>query len=135
MKSTLLYKGGMLFAGSTPSGHTLLFDSAPAGESSAGPTPIETVMLAAASCSAMDVAAILKKRRKEITLFEVEVNAERKDEHPKVLKNLDIKYRVQGPDLTQEEVEKAVWLSQEKYCSVLHMLKPVVHVTYSVQVN
>lgn len=125
----------MHFAGTTPSGHILQFDSAPADAVSVGPTPIETVMLAAATCSAMDVVAILKKRRKEITHFEVEVDAERKDEHPKVLKNLTIKYRIQGPDITLEEVERAVWLSQEKYCSVLHMLKPVVNVTYSVHVN
>lgn len=125
----------MHFSGTTPSGHTLQFDSTPADEPSAGPTPVETVMLAAAACSAMDVAAILKKRRKEITLFEVEVSAERKDEHPKVLKNLNLLYRVHGPDITLEEVEKAVQLSQEKYCSVLHMLKPVVEVTYSVNVN
>jgi len=135
MKSTIVHQGGMHFAGKTESGHELHFDSKPHGEPTAGPTPMETVLQAAAACSAMDVASILQKRRKTISRFEIEVAGERSENHPKIFRTLTVIYRLWGPDLTPEEAQKAADLSQEKYCSVINMLKPVVQVSYVVEVN
>jgi len=135
MKATILYRGGMHFEGETGSGHKLHFDSKPHGEPGEGPTPMETVLQAAAACSAMDVASILTKRRKTIDRFELEVEGERSEEHPKIFKTLHIIYRLWGPNIASEEAQKAVELSQNKYCSVLNMLKPTVKVTFGVEVN
>jgi putative redox protein len=135
MKAKVLYRGGMHFEGETGSGHKIHFDSRPQGELTAGPSPMEAVLQAGAVCCAMDVVAILNKRRKTIERFEIEVEGERGSEHPKVFKTIDVKFRFWGPHLTQEEVEKAAHLSDEKYCSVLNMLKPTVKVTCGVEVN
>jgi len=135
MKAKVLYRGGMHFEGETGSGHKIHFDSKPQGEPTAGPAPMETVLQAAAACSAMDVASILIKRRKTIDRFELEVEAQRSEEHPKIFKTLHVIYRLWGPNIASGEVEKAVELSQNKYCSVLNMLKPTVQVTCAVEVN
>jgi len=135
MKSTIVHQGGTHFAGKTESGHELHFDSKPHGEPTAGPTPMETVLQAAAVCSAMDVVAILNKRRKTIARFELEVEGERSEDHPRIFRTLNVVYRLWGPDITQEEAQKAADLSQAKYCSVINMLKPTVQVSYEVEVN
>ena len=135
MKATILYRGGMHFEGETGSGHKIHFDSKPKGEVTEGPSPMEAVLQAGAVCCAMDVVAILNKRRKTIERFEIEVAGERSAEHPKVFKNIDVKFCFWGKDLTQDEVEKATQLSNEKYCSVLNMLKPTVKITCGVEVN
>ena len=135
MKAKVLYRGGMHFEGETDTGHKMHFDSRPQGEPTAGPTPMEVVLQAGAVCCAMDVVAILNKRRKTIERFEIEVNGERSTEHPKIFKNIDVKFCFWGKDLTQEEVEKAAHLSEERYCSVLNMLKPTVKVTCGVEVR
>ena len=135
MNAKILYRGGMRFEGETGSGHKIHFDSRPQGEATEGPTPMEVVLQAGAVCCAMDVVAILNKRRKAIERFEIKVNGERSREHPKVFKTIDVKFCFWGPDLTQDEVEKAAHLSDEKYCSVLNMLKPTVKITCAVEVN
>jgi|WetSurMetagenome_2_1015567.scaffolds.fasta_scaffold1133487_1 putative redox protein len=129
------YLGGMHFLGISPSGHEIHLDSGHHGESTAGPTPMESVLQAAAVCSAMDVVTILEKRRKTISSFELISEGERSDDHPKIFKTLKITYKVNGPKITDEEVERAVQLSQDKYCSVINMLKPTVKVTFCVEVN
>ncbi len=102
----------------------------PMGVSGADLLPLSLI-----GCAVWDVVAILNKRRKTIERFEIEVHGERSSEHPKVFKNIDVKFCFWGKDLTQDEVEKATHLSDEKYCSVLNMLKPTVKVTCAVEVN
>lgn len=133
MKSQIKYQGGLHFIGQTESGHEIQWDSAPVGVATNGSTPMEAVLQAAAVCSAMDVVSILKKRRKEISTFELEVEADRKSDHPKIFENLTITYRIAGNGITLEEVEKAVSLSHDKYCTVANMLKPKVNVGYRVE--
>lgn len=125
----------MHFIGKTTTGHEIHMDSGPEGAPTQGPIPIEVVLHATAACSAMDVVAILRKRRKEIKSFQLEAEAERSPDHPRVFKNIFITYRVNGDGITRDEVEKAVKLSQEKYCSITHMLKPKVHIEYKVEVD
>jgi len=123
MKAVIRLKEGNYFTGETPSGHLMHWDSGPEGAVTKGPTPMEGLLQAGAVCSAMDVASILRKRRKEISYFELDVEAVRAENYPKVFTTYKITYRISGDDITHEEVEKAVKLSQEKYCSVLNMLK------------
>jgi putative redox protein len=133
MKGKAVYKGGLHFVGTTESGHTLHWDSGPKDQPTNGPTPMEGVLHAVAVCSAMDVIVILKKRRKEIAAFELEIEAERRKDHPKIFEALVVVYRVGGDGITGSEVEKAVKLSHDKYCSVINMFKPGVNIGYRVE--
>ncbi len=123
----------MLFAGDTPSGHQIVWDSGPRDAVTEGPTPMEALLHATAVCGAMDVVSILKKRRKPIERFEIEVEGERADEFPKVFTRIRITYRVSGDGITRTEVEKAMKLSREKYCSIVNMFKPDVEVIYELE--
>jgi len=99
------------------------------------PTPMETLLLALAGCTAMDVIPILQKMRAPLVDFRVRVTAERATVHPKVLTAVHLRYETSGPGLQVEQVEKAARLSQEKYCSISAMLRPVLRLTYKVAVT
>ena len=129
------YQGGMHFVGESETRHLLHLDSAPQDLPSSGPTPMEAVLQSAAICSAMDVATILTKRHKQITAFDLEAQGVRQEKFPRIFTAIHILYKVAGPNITQEEVEKAVRLSHETYCSVLNMLKPTVEISYTVEVK
>jgi putative redox protein len=133
MKVNIEYKGGMQFSGITPSGHQMVWDTGPREAVTEGPTPMEGLLLAGAVCSAMDVVAILRKRRKEIEHLELQVEAEREETHPKVFKTYNIIYLIRGNGIVQTEVEKAIKLSQDRYCSILNMLKSDVKVKFKVE--
>ncbi len=133
MKIKIEYRGGMHFIGGTDSGHQIHWDSGPKGAKTEGPAPMEAFLQATAACTAMDVVYILKKRRKEISIFEVEAEAERKSDYPKIFDYINITYRVGGDGITKIEAEKAVKLSFNKYCSITNMIRPTVKVTYKVE--
>ena len=82
----------------------------------------------------MDVLVILRKRRKEVASFELDIQAERSDDHPRIFEDLLVVYRVKGDGITRSEVDKAVKLSHDKYCSVINMFKPAVNIRYRVEV-
>jgi putative redox protein len=131
----ITYRGGMHFVGESETRHQVHMDSVPGDLPSGGPTPMEVVLQAAAICSAMDVATILNKRHKHITSFDVEAQGARRDSFPRIFTAIHIIYKITGPDITQQEVEKAARLSHETYCSVVNMLKPTVEVSYAVEVR
>jgi len=93
------------------------------------PSPMEAVLGAAGGCSAMDVISILRKKRQRVTGYEIEVTAERREEHPRAYTRIDILHRVRGHDVSEQAVEEAIRLSDTKYCSVHAMLAPAVVLT------
>ncbi|HEU5319532.1 MAG TPA: OsmC family protein [Methylomirabilota bacterium] len=103
---------------------------AESGGESTGPTPMETLLTALAGCTGMDVVGILEKMRAPLVGLSVRVSGERAPIHPKVFTKIHIRYEFWGPALTAAQVERAVRLSQEKYCSVAAMLRPAVALTY-----
>ncbi len=109
--------------------------SADHGGSGAGPSPMETVLMAMAGCTGMDVASILAKMRAPLRALAIAVDAERATEHPKVFTKIHVRYDAAGPGLQRDQVEKAVALSVDKYCSVTAMLKGSAKVTYDVHVS
>jgi putative redox protein len=121
------------FAGIGPVGAPVAMDarSDHAGDGS-GPTPMETVLMALAGCTGMDVAGILEKMRAPLSTLAVAVSGERADTHPKVFTRIHIRYEAGGPGLTYAELERAVRLSHEKYCSVSAMLRPTVAITHEI---
>ncbi|NLE22278.1 MAG: OsmC family protein [Actinobacteria bacterium] len=121
------WKGeGLLFEAETPHGTFALASGL--DEPGNGVTPMETLATALAACTAMDVASILVKMRQPLKAFSVEVSGERAEEHPKRFTSLDVVYHLTG-DLDERKVERAISLSEERYCSVEATLRPALPIT------
>ena len=135
MQVSLTYTGGSKGAswqGETPSGHGLTLDgSEEVGGQNQGPRPMELVLLGLGGCSAMDVLHILRKGRSEVADCTIELNAQRASSPPKVFTQIHIHYTVSGHQLKPNQVERAIRLSKEKYCSVSKMLELSAHITTS----
>ena len=113
---------GNTFATTTGSGHTLVLDSMPkAGNTSAGPTPMEMLLVGVAGCTAIDVVHILERQRQALTGLTVNVSGERASDYPMVYTDITIEYIVQG-DVDEQKLKRAIALSEEKYCSASIML-------------
>jgi putative redox protein len=123
MKARARWVEGMAFMGEAGSGHAVIMDGAPEyGGRNIGIRPMEMLLIGLAGCTGFDVVQILKKGREAVTGCEVEVEAERASEDPKVFTKIHIAYRVSGRGLSQAKAERAVTLSKEKYCSASIML-------------
>jgi putative redox protein len=104
------------FTATTGSGHTLVLDSADGDQ---GPRPAELVAVAAAACAAMDVISILRKKRQEVSRYEVKATAQQhEDAHPAVFVRIDVIHVVEGEAVEVEAVRRAIELSATRYCSV-----------------
>ena len=131
MNGTVKFLDGVRFEVTSGSGHTTFTDGAPeAGGRNAGMRPMEMVLLGMGGCTAFDVVEILRKRRHEPELMEIEMSAERADEIPKVFTAIHLKYRVKGDGIREREVQRAIELSLEKYCSATRMLSATAEVTF-----
>lgn len=128
--------GKMAFLAHTDSGRQVLMDGRKDhGGLSAGPSPMELVLAALTGCTGMDVVSILAKMKvlDEVESFRMEVSAERAQDHPKIYTKIHLKYIFKFKNQPfKEQVEKAVQLSQEKYCSVAGMLKKAAELTYEI---
>ena len=117
---------GLLFEATTAHGTIALASGLDAPGN--GVTPMETLATALGACTAMDVASILVKMRQPLESFRVEVSGERAEEHPKKFLSLEVVYHLKG-DLDERKVERAISLSEERYCSVEATLSPAVPIT------
>lgn len=132
MEANLSWVGKRRFVGETASGHKINIDIAlEKGGDNSGPAPMELVLLSLGSCTGIDVASILEKKRAKIEAIEIKLEAEQTEEHPKVFKKIKIEYIFQGKDLKDSDLKRAIELSQEKYCSVTAMLQKTAELSYS----
>jgi putative redox protein len=132
MDAAAQWAGGMRFAGTAESGGTITMDARPEhGGTGQGPSPMETLLLALAGCTGMDVVSILGKMRAPLAGLEIRVSGDRAEEHPRVFTRIRLEYIARGNDLKPEQVKRAVDLSQEKYCSVSAMLRASAELTYT----
>jgi putative redox protein len=123
------------FLGQSESGHALLMDGPPeAGGRNLGPRPMETVLMGTGACTAFDVVMILKKARQSVTDCVVEIDAERAAQDPKVFTRIHFHFIVKGKSLKPEQVERAIKLSAEKYCSASLMLGKTAVITHDFEV-
>ena len=113
--------------------HTVHMDTSPPLGDDSGPSPKKLLLASLAGCTGMDVVSLLKKMRVEITGFDIEIEADLTEEHPKVFSEIRMIYRFHGTDLNQAKVEKAVNLSQERYCGVSEMLRKNSPISYSIE--
>ncbi len=111
----------MEYTGGAEEGDSIILD----GKSVAGPGPMDALLLAVAGCMAVDVQVILERSRVPLTGLRVAVEGSRAPTHPKRYTRLHLAYFLEGPqEVHQAKVERAVELSREKFCSVLHSLRP-----------
>ena len=123
---SVVWKDGMTFEANVPSGNGFVMDGSPAiGGRDLGPTPMEAFLSAAAACSAIDVLAILQKKRQDVASYHVEVEWQRAPEghYPRPVVSMVIRHVVSGEGIDAVAVQKAVELSDQKYCSVLATLR------------
>lgn len=117
--ATLIHERANRFATTTGTGRSFVWgDSAPAGEMS----PMETVTVALAACSAMDVISIALKKRQGIDRYAIHVRGEQRSEYPQVLTRVDVTHEVEGPAVDEAAIRRCIELSATKYCPVNAML-------------
>lgn len=135
MKAQIKWVENASFLGQTESGHSLLMDGPPeAGGQNLGPRPMETVLLGAGACTAFDVVHILKKSRQPVTGCVVELDADRAPQDPKVFTRIHFHFVVTGKGLPPQQVERAIKLSAEKYCSASIMLGKTAEITHDFEI-
>jgi putative redox protein len=122
--------GGRQFVGRSGSGHAIVMDDS---EGNTGPKPVELALLALGGCTAFDVISILRKMRQHVTGYEVELHAEQHGEPPQVFTRVEIKHRLRG-SVSAEAVEKAIHLSESKYCSVGAMIGKTAQIDTSFEI-
>jgi len=133
VKTRVKWVEGVSFVAETGSGHALVVDGAPsAGGRNLGPRPMELVLAGTAACTAFDVVWILRKARQQVSECTVEAEAERAHDEPQVFTRIHFVYRVRGKDLKRPQVERAVKLSKEKYCSATAMLAKTADISFEV---
>ena len=135
MKARIQLVDGVTFVAESGSGHAVVVDAAPdVGGRNLGARPMELVLMGTGACTAIDVVMILRKARQPIVDCVVELEAERAPDDPKVFTKIHVHYVLTGNGLAQQQVERAIRLSKEKYCSATIMLAKTAEVTFDYEV-
>ena len=135
MKARVKWLDQVAFVAESGSGHAVVVDGAPeAGGRNVGMRPMELLLSGAAACTAFDVVWILKRARQPVADCVVEAEADRAPVEPKVFTRIHLRYAVAGRGLDPHQVERAVKLSKEKYCSATIMLARSAEITFEVRV-
>lgn len=135
MQASVVWSKGMSFSGTADSGFSVPLGTDPSvGGDNDGFRPMELLVLSLAGCTAMDVISILRKKRQDVTGFEVKVDAARASEHPKVVTAFAVRYIVRGRKIDPHAVERAIELSQTTYCPAQAMLSKAapINLTYEI---
>ena len=116
-------------------GHKIVIDAAEAvGGENRGPRPKPLMLVALAGCTGMDVVSILKKMRVEVEALNVLVEGDLTEEHPKQFSQMRVIYEFKGKDLPMDKLEKAINLSEERYCGVSAMYKKAITITTEIRI-
>jgi putative redox protein len=136
MKAYIRQLKGITLSGKADSNHWVTMDGGEDfGGSKAAPGPMELILLALGGCSSMDIIPILKKKRVHIEGYEVFIEGERAIEHPRVFTKIMIEYVFYGKGIDAKDVERAIDLSLNKYCSVSGMLNKAVEITHTFRIE
>ena len=136
LEATVIQVDGYAFVGKSASNHWVPMDgSTKLGAADAASRPKELVLLALGGCTAFDVEMILRKRRVKLRDFRVEIEADEAPDPPMVFTAIRLTYHLEAEGATAKEVERAVRLSEEKYCSVSAMLRASVPMSWRVFLN
>jgi putative redox protein len=126
---------GISFAGKTDSNHWINMDGPESfGGSDSGIRPKELILLSLAGCTGSDVVVILQKKKVQLDNFEMNITADVAEEHPQVYTKINLEFIFYGKNIQEKDVERAIELSETKYCSVTHMLKQAIEITHSYKI-
>ncbi|MCM2272922.1 MAG: OsmC family protein [candidate division Zixibacteria bacterium] len=132
---TMRWGGGVKFSGTSTFGHTITTDIAKsAGGEESGFRPTELLLYAIAGCTGVDVVRILQKQRQDLTGLEIEVTAQQSENSPAYLEAFNVIYRFTGNNLDHSKLQRAVELSESKYCSVSITLRKPVKVSTAIEI-
>jgi putative redox protein len=135
MKTRVKWVENVCFMAESGSGHAVIMDGAPdIGGKNLGPRPMEMLLMGAGGCTSVDVIMILQKGRQDVVDCEVEIEAERADDHPKVFTKIHMHFTVKGRGLKPEVVDRAIKLSAEKYCSASIILGKTAEMTHDFEI-
>ena len=136
MKVRIKWIEDVAFMGESETGHAVVMDGAPEnGGRNIGMRPMEMLLIGMGGCTSFDVVTILKKSRQAVVDCVAEISAERADEIPKVFTKIHVHFVVTGHDINEKQVERAVLLSAEKYCSASIMLSKSVEITHDFEIR
>jgi putative redox protein len=135
VKARIKWVENVCFMGESETGHAVILDGAPeAGGRNLGMRPMEMLLIGMGACTSFDVVTILRKARQPIVDCVAEIEAERADEVPKVFTRIHVHFVVTGRGLNEGQVERAVKLSAEKYCSASIMLGKSADITHDFEI-
>jgi putative redox protein len=127
---------GIAFAGKTDTNHWVTMDGTEEfGGSNAGVRPKELLLIALGGCTGSDVVSIFKKKGGDLKDFEINITADVAEQHPQVYTKIHIEYVFYGENLSVKDLERAIELSQTKYCSVTNMLNKAAEITHSYRIE
>ena len=136
MKSKAVWKGGLSFTGTADGTYLIPLDaSKAAGGHDLGFRPLQLFAVGLVGCTGMDVISILQKKRQDVREFEVSAVVARADEHPKVFTEIKLTYSVTGKNISRDAVERAVELSEKRYCGAKAMLQETAAITNEIVIN
>jgi putative redox protein len=132
MDATVTWKGRMSFSGTADTGFILpLGTNSDVGGDNDGFRPLELFAISLAGCSGMDVISILKKKKQDVTGYEVRVHAEQREERPHVFTHITVEHVVTGRQVSEEAVRRSIELSVTKYCAAQAMLSQVTQIEHT----
>jgi len=127
------WKGDMQFESTNEGGNLLIDASEEHGGLGKGYRPKALMLSALAGCSGLDVVSLLKKMRAEVDEFVIDIEANLTDEHPKFYDKVTMVFTFYGKALKKDKIEKAVKLSEERYCGVMEMFRQFAEVTIEIK--
>ena len=131
-KAVIHLAGDDLFIGVSPSGHAQAIDTN--HERASAASPVELLLIALGSCTAVDVFSILRKKRARVTSYRVEVSGERRSEPPRHFTRMEVRHVVRGHNISERALAQAIELSETKYCSVAATFRPTVEILSSYEI-
>ena len=136
MKARIKLSEAMTFVAESGSGHAVVVDASPdVGGRNLGARPMELVLMGLGTCSAIDVMHILRKGRQAVTDCVVELDGQRAEKDPKVFTRIQLHYVVTGRALDAAQVERAIRLSKDKYCSATAMLAKTAEIAIDFEIR
>ena len=132
MEISVDWQGDLEFKSSLPSGHSLTADGSKDSDNN-GPSPMEMLLNGVAGCTGIDVVMILDKMKEDLRDLSMEVKAERAEEYPQRFTDIHITYKLKGKELDKKKVERAINLSEEKYCSASASLNANITSDYEIE--
>ena len=135
MNISVKWIDGLLMVGKSDSGHAIVMDGPPEiGGENLGVRPMEMLLLGMAGCTMIDVVSTLKKMREDVVDCQTQVSADRAEEYPKVFTNIHVHFILRGNQLNPSNVDKAIKLSAEKYCSASIMIGKTATITHDYEI-